>query len=58
MLDITDETGIAALVQRIVNDPERRPLRALVNNAGMSFRAELIMIGISARVNMRSASVV
>jgi NAD(P)-dependent dehydrogenase (short-subunit alcohol dehydrogenase family) len=41
MLDITDETGIAALVQRIADDPERRPLRALVNNAGMGVNAPL-----------------
>ncbi len=41
MLDITDEAGIAALVQRIANDPECRRLRALVNNAGMAMNAPL-----------------
>lgn len=41
MLDITDETEIAALVQRISNDPERRRLRALVNNAGMAVNTPL-----------------
>ncbi len=41
MLDITDETKIAALVQRISKDPERRRLRALVNNAGMAVNTPL-----------------
>jgi NAD(P)-dependent dehydrogenase (short-subunit alcohol dehydrogenase family) len=41
LLDITDSSGIAALVQRITEDPERRPLRALVNNAGMAVNAPL-----------------
>ena len=41
MLDITDETGIAALVKRITDDPERHRLRALVNNAGMGVNAPL-----------------
>src|SRR3546814_18006269 len=36
MLDITDQAGVAALVQRILDDPERRLLGALVNNAGMA----------------------
>ena len=35
MLDITREADIAALVRRIAEDPERRPLRGLVNNAGV-----------------------
>ena len=34
MLDITNEAEVAALVKHITDDPERRPLRALVNNAG------------------------
>lgn len=38
-LDITCETDIAALAQRITGDPERRPLRALVNNAGIGVNA-------------------
>jgi hypothetical protein len=35
MLDITNEAEIAALVKRIADDPERRPLRALVNNPSL-----------------------
>ena len=38
-LDITNEADVAALVMHIANDPERRPLRALVNNAGVSVNA-------------------
>ena len=41
LLDITDEAGVAALVQRIADDPERRRLRALVNNAGIAVNAPL-----------------
>ena len=41
MLDITDQSGISALVQRIAEDPERRRFRALVNNAGMGVNAPL-----------------
>ena len=41
MLDLTDEADVAALVRRITNDPERRRLRALVNNAGVSVNAPL-----------------
>ena len=41
LLDITDDAGIAALVQRIADDPGRRRLRALVNNAGMAVNAPL-----------------
>ncbi len=41
LLDITDEAGIAALVQRIADDPGRRRLRALVNNAGVAVNAPL-----------------
>ena len=39
MLDITNEAEIAALVKRITDDPERHPLRALVNNAGIGVNA-------------------
>lgn len=39
MLDITDQVGISALARRIVDDPEKRRLRALVNNAGMAVNA-------------------
>lgn len=41
MLDITDETAITALADRIRDDPKRRPLSALVNNAGMAVNAPL-----------------
>src|SRR5579872_5205719 len=34
-LDITNEAEIAMLVKRIADDPDHRPLRALVNNAGI-----------------------
>ncbi len=39
MLDITNEAAIAALARHIADDPERRPLRALVNNAGIGVNA-------------------
>ncbi|WP_174286884.1 SDR family NAD(P)-dependent oxidoreductase [Sphingomonas bacterium] len=39
MLDIKDGHAVAALAQRIAADPERRPLRALVNNAGLQINA-------------------
>lgn len=35
LLDITDRDHIAALAARVEADPHRRPLRALVNNAGI-----------------------
>ena len=41
LLDITDGASIAALVRRIAADPERRRLRALVNNAGVAVNAPL-----------------
>ncbi len=47
MLDITNETEIAALVKQITDDPERRPLRALVNNAGVSVNAPLEVLPLS-----------
>ncbi|MEC5149852.1 SDR family oxidoreductase [Cryobacterium sp. GrIS_2_6] len=39
ILDITIPENIEALVERITNDPERRRLRALVNNAGIAVNA-------------------
>ncbi len=39
MLDITNAAEIAALVTHVAEDPERRPLRALVNNAGIGVNA-------------------
>jgi NAD(P)-dependent dehydrogenase (short-subunit alcohol dehydrogenase family) len=39
ILDITVESDIAALADRVARDPQRRPLRALVNNAGIAINA-------------------
>jgi NAD(P)-dependent dehydrogenase (short-subunit alcohol dehydrogenase family) len=47
MLDITNEAEIAALVKRITDDPERRPLRALVNNAGIGVNAHVEALPLS-----------
>jgi NAD(P)-dependent dehydrogenase (short-subunit alcohol dehydrogenase family) len=47
MLDITSEAEIAALVKRIADDPERRPLRALVNNAGIEVNAPVEVLPLS-----------
>jgi NADP-dependent 3-hydroxy acid dehydrogenase YdfG len=44
MLDITNEAEIAALIKRLTNDPDRRPLRALVNNAGTGVNAPVEML--------------
>jgi NAD(P)-dependent dehydrogenase (short-subunit alcohol dehydrogenase family) len=46
-LDITDEAEIAALAKRIGDDPERRPLRALVNNAGLAVNAPIEVLPLS-----------
>ena len=47
MLDITNEAEIAALVKHITDDPERRPLRALVNNAGIEVNAPVEVLPLS-----------
>jgi NAD(P)-dependent dehydrogenase (short-subunit alcohol dehydrogenase family) len=47
MLDITNEAQIAALVKQITDDPERRPLRALVNNAGIQVNAPVETLPLS-----------
>ena len=39
ILDITVEADIAAIAERVAQDPEHRPLRALVNNAGIAVNA-------------------
>jgi NAD(P)-dependent dehydrogenase (short-subunit alcohol dehydrogenase family) len=39
ILDITVESDIAAIADRVTNDPLHRPLRALVNNAGIAINA-------------------
>jgi NAD(P)-dependent dehydrogenase (short-subunit alcohol dehydrogenase family) len=46
-LDITNEAEIALLVQRIAADPDRRPLRALVNNAGIQVNAPVEALPLS-----------
>jgi NAD(P)-dependent dehydrogenase (short-subunit alcohol dehydrogenase family) len=39
ILDITVESDITSIAERVAHDPQRRPLRALVNNAGISINA-------------------
>ena len=39
MADVTDEEQVAALADRVANDPERRRLSVLVNNAGVPLNA-------------------
>jgi NAD(P)-dependent dehydrogenase (short-subunit alcohol dehydrogenase family) len=39
ILDITVESDITAIADRVARDPQRRPLRALVNNAGIAINA-------------------
>jgi NAD(P)-dependent dehydrogenase (short-subunit alcohol dehydrogenase family) len=46
-LDITNEAEIATLVKRIGDDPDRRPLRALVNNAGIQVNAPVEALPLS-----------
>jgi NAD(P)-dependent dehydrogenase (short-subunit alcohol dehydrogenase family) len=41
ILDITDDDDIVALTRRITEDPRRRPLRAVVNNAGIAINAPI-----------------
>lgn len=36
LVDITDAAAVEALAERVAGDPARRPLRAVVNNAGMA----------------------
>lgn len=43
-LDVTDSKAIATLRERIENDPQRRPLRALVNNAGIAINGPVEVI--------------
>lgn len=47
MLDITNEAEIAGLAKHITDDPERRPLRALVNNAGIGVNAPVETLPLS-----------
>jgi NAD(P)-dependent dehydrogenase (short-subunit alcohol dehydrogenase family) len=39
ILDITVESDVAAIAERVASDPQRRPLRALINNAGIAINA-------------------
>lgn len=39
ILDITEPEQIAAVARRIADDAERRPLRAVINNAGIAINA-------------------
>lgn len=39
ILDITMESDVAAIADRVARDPLRRPLRALINNAGIAINA-------------------
>ena len=39
ILDITVESDVVAIADRVARDPLRRPVRALVNNAGISINA-------------------
>ncbi|MDT5141210.1 MAG: hypothetical protein QOD02_3750 [Mycobacterium sp.] len=39
ILDITVESDVAAIADRVASDPLHRPLRALVNNAGVAINA-------------------
>jgi NAD(P)-dependent dehydrogenase (short-subunit alcohol dehydrogenase family) len=43
-LDITDEDQVAALARRVESDPQARPLRAVVNNAGIAVAAPVEVI--------------
>lgn len=47
ILDITVESHIVAIAERVTRDPQRRPLRALINNAGIAVNApvETLPIG-------------
>jgi NAD(P)-dependent dehydrogenase (short-subunit alcohol dehydrogenase family) len=39
ILDITVESDVAAIAERVADDPQGRPLRALINNAGVAINA-------------------
>ncbi len=41
ILDITVESDVAAIADRVVRDPLHRPLRALINNAGIAINAPI-----------------
>src|SRR6202042_3790361 len=39
ILDITVESDVVAIADRVARDPLRRPVRALINNAGIAMNA-------------------
>lgn len=43
LVDITRPDTLAALARRIADDPQRRPVRAIVNNAGIAVNAPVEM---------------
>src|ERR1700747_1003619 len=47
ILDITVDSDVAAIVDRVARDPLGRPLRALVNNAGISVHAPVEVLPIA-----------
>jgi NAD(P)-dependent dehydrogenase (short-subunit alcohol dehydrogenase family) len=47
ILDITVASDITAIADRVARDPQRRPLRALVNNAGIAINAPVETLPIS-----------
>ena len=47
LLDITNQSHIENLVNRIKNDPENRPLKALINNAAIEINTPLEVLALS-----------
>ena len=47
ILDITVESDIAAIADRVASDPVHRPLRALINNAGIAVNAPVETLPLS-----------
>lgn len=46
ILDVTNDDHITAIVNRVAQDPEKRPLRALVNNAGVAVNAPIEVLSL------------
>lgn len=44
LLDVTDPGQIEAVARRIADDPARRPLRAVINNAGIAINAPVELL--------------
>jgi len=47
ILDITDPGHIEAVARRIAGDPARRPLRAVINNAGIAINAPVELLSMA-----------